>query len=255
MLNFFKSSFDTVAQRITNPLVGAYIMAWLIVNRVGIAAFIFANDNETRIEIVRQYGVGYDELLAILLATGYLVFSYLVSPAVQMFVEKVRFEWIESRDIEVKKVQERVRQWAAFESTADYVQKDFDKQLKDLRAKAEDFDRLEKETEELESNIDAMSSKVDRLEEQETIRQSYNKMCTHLLPSLREIYSWYERASSSSHMLSETEKLLLDQLEQDNFVLKVQELNEHVLFENGDSDQIENYLDLGSRTDELEKAK
>lgn len=203
MLSFLKSSFDTVAQRVTNPLIGAYVMAWLVINHKGVGQFIFAIDDTVRLDIIAHYEVGTDELWAIVMAVAYLIISNLLSPWVQSQVETLRYQWVEKADIEAKRAEQYHRSLAKYESSEQYIAEKTKQKLEQLEAKIQQLmktistmdcelqRRKEELTHENNKNLQLESEKSICIE----IATFYRTKCGELFPSILELEEFHQQAS------------------------------------------------------------
>ena len=82
MKDIVKSIKDNATSRLKNPVVGAFVLAWTVLNINGISLFILV-DATTKIEMVKgkSWGLVDDFVLPLLVAVTYLI----VLPLLNMY--------------------------------------------------------------------------------------------------------------------------------------------------------------------------
>lgn len=133
MKDIVKSIKDNATSRLKNPIVGAFILAWTVLNINGISLFMLG-DSTTKIEIVKgkSWGTFDDFVLPLLVAIIYL----LALPILNMLYELINDGWINfyryrRRNITAKElaIQKKETVIAEIEADKTYIQKQKDKDI------------------------------------------------------------------------------------------------------------------------------
>lgn len=133
MKDIVKSIKDNATSRLKNPIVGAFVLAWAVLNINGISLFMLG-DSTTKIEIIKgkSWGAIDDFVLPLIVAITYLI----ALPILNMLYEHINDGWINfhrysKRNIIAKElaIQKRETVIAEIEADKAYIQKQKDKDI------------------------------------------------------------------------------------------------------------------------------
>jgi hypothetical protein len=133
MKDIVKSIKDNATSRLKNPVVGAFVLAWTVLNINGVSLFLLV-DSATKIEMVKgkSWGLADDFVLPLLVAITYLLVLPLLNMAYEFINDSlINFHRNRQRNITAKKlaIQKRETVIAEIESDMAYLQKLKDKDI------------------------------------------------------------------------------------------------------------------------------
>ncbi|EJB5285237.1 hypothetical protein MW652_004281 [Vibrio vulnificus] len=186
MKDIVKSIKDNATSRLKNPVVGAFVLAWTVLNINGVSLFLLV-DSTTKIEMVKgkSWGLIDDFVLPLLVAVTYL----LVLPLLNMFYEfindgLINFHRNRQRNITAKKlaIQKKETVIAEIESDKTYLQKlkdkDIDNWLEQRTARNNEFIALKERYSKLVTDS-AEDKRKSLAELSETKSQLYSMQSEH----------------------------------------------------------------------------
>ncbi|WP_267746104.1 hypothetical protein, partial [Vibrio cholerae] len=133
MKDIVKSIKDNATSRLKNPVVGAFVLAWTVLNINGVSLFLLV-DSATKIEMVKgkSWGLADDFVLPLLVAITYLLVLPMLNMAYEFINDGlINFHRNRQRNITAKKlaIQKRETVIAEIESDMAYLQKLKDKDI------------------------------------------------------------------------------------------------------------------------------
>ena len=133
MKDIVKSIKDNATSRLKNPVVGAFVLAWTVLNINGVSLFLLV-DSTTKIELVKgkSWGLVDDFAIPLLVAVIYLVTLPLLNMAYEFINDGlINFHRNRQRNITAKKlaIQKRETVIAEIESDMTYLKKLKDKEI------------------------------------------------------------------------------------------------------------------------------
>lgn len=133
MKDIVKSIKDNATSRLKNPVVGAFVLAWTVLNINGVSLFLLV-DSATKIEMVKgkSWGLADDFVFPLLVAITYLLVLPLLNMAYEFINDGLtNFHRNRQRNITAKKlaIQKRETVIAEIESDMAYLQKLKDKDI------------------------------------------------------------------------------------------------------------------------------
>ncbi|MEI8607852.1 hypothetical protein P4S70_01430 [Enterovibrio sp. Hal110] len=133
MKDIVKSIKDNATSRLKNPVVGAFVLAWTVLNINGVSLFLLV-DSTTKIELVKgkSWGLVDDFAIPLLVAVIYLITLPLLNMAYEFINDGlINFHRNRQRNITAKKlaIQKRETVIAEIESDMTYLKKLKDKEI------------------------------------------------------------------------------------------------------------------------------
>lgn len=186
MKDIVKSIKDNATSRLKNPVVGAFVLAWIVLNINGVSLFLLV-DATTKIEIIKgkSWGLVDDFVQPLLVAITYL----LVLPLLNMVYEfindsLINFHRSRQKNITTKKlaIQKKETVIAEIESDMSYLQKlkdkDIDNWLEEKTARNNEFIALKERYAKLVTDS-AEDKRKSLTELSETKRQLFTMKSEH----------------------------------------------------------------------------
>ncbi|MCG9718904.1 hypothetical protein L1D94_20000 [Vibrio alginolyticus] len=152
MKDIVKSLKDNATSRLKNPVIGAFVLSWTVLNINGVLLFLLV-DSDTKIEIVKgkSWSTIDDFILPLAVSIAYLLFLPLLNMAYEFINDGfINFYRKQRQNITAKKlaIQKKETVIAEIESDVAYLQKlkdkDIDGWLEQKKARNNEFISLKK---------------------------------------------------------------------------------------------------------------
>lgn len=127
MKDIVKSLKDNATSRLKNPVIGAFVLSWTVLNINGVLLFLLV-DSDTKIEIVKgkSWSTIDDFILPLAVSIAYLLFLPLLNMAYEFINDGfINFYRKQRQNITAKKlaIQKKETVIAEIESDVAYLQK------------------------------------------------------------------------------------------------------------------------------------